>query len=59
MEAKPLPERHKPVLSGTGHNTQAFTPQSHSQIASSIFKKAYDAKTYTRSRNQGPSSLSL
>ena len=59
MEAEPLPEKHKPVLSRTGHNTQAFTPQSHSQIASSIFKKAYDAKTYTRSRDQGPSSLSL
>ena len=40
MEGEPLPEKHNPMLSGTGHNTQAFTPQSHSQIASSIFKKS-------------------
>lgn len=59
MEAEPLPEKHNPVLSGTGHNTQAFTPQSHSQTASSIFKKKHmmqRAKTYIRSRDQSPSS---
>lgn len=59
MEAEPLPEKHNPVLSGTGHNTQAFLLNPILRQPVPFSKKAYCSQeqgTYVRSRDQSPSS---